>query len=232
MVGFYFQRCSFSGAYFTFGKLSAVLFLMWNQTEGCVLQPILAWDRRYALEMQIILQSWVTELLFWLVERWDLQPEMVVGEIHTFPFFLGSVLVALSPGTGKWGPWWVWQGKLGTGVLCCVTQLGMSTPSTRGCCFPILGNFVFLFFGFFFPSSLSNHQRSLLPAICLGSSPSHSEHVRHSLNLALSKSLLGFLISTKPLFSCISSKECQATAQSIIWKPGCLQHTHRVLTYL
>lgn len=75
---------------------------------------------------------------------------------------------------------------------------------------------------FFFPSSLSNHQSSLLPAICLGSSPSHSEHVWQSLNLDLSKSLLDFLISTKPLFSCISSKECQATAQSIIWKPACL----------
>lgn len=84
------------------------------------------------------------------------------------------------------------------------------------------GLFCFLVLCFFSLSSLSNHQNSLLPAICLGSSPSHSEHVRQSLNLDLSKSLLGFLISTKPLFSCISSKECQATAQLIIWKPGCL----------
>lgn len=113
-------------------------------------------------------------------------------------------------------------GQTGDRCLCCVTQLDMSTPSMWGYYFPILVYFCFLFFGFFSPSSLSNHQSSLLPAICLGSSPSHSERVRHSLNLDLSKSLLGFLISTKPLSSCISSKECQTTAQSIIWKPGCL----------
>lgn len=121
--------------------------------------------------------------------------------------------------TWQKGPLVGLAGQSGARCLCCVTQLAMNTPSTRACCFPILVYFFFLVLWVF---SLSNHQSSLLPAICLGSSPSHGEHVRQSLNLDLSKSLLGFLISTKPLFSCISSKECQATAQSIFWKPGCL----------
>lgn len=115
------QECSCSGPRLTCGKLSLVLF--WCEAEAqTVLQLILTWDRRCALEMQTVLQSWVSEPPSWLLERWDLQPEMAVGEIHTSSSCFGSGLDALSPRLGKGGFQWVWLGKVGAGILCCVTD--------------------------------------------------------------------------------------------------------------
>lgn len=183
--------------------------------------------------MQIMLQSWVTEPLFWLVKKWDLQPEMAVGEIHTSSSCFGSVLEALSPRPGKRGLRWAWLGKVGTGALRCMTQpLGLNMLSAWGCRFQTpVWFFVCLFFWVFFPSSLSLITTATCWLQFVWAALSHGEHVWQSLNLDLSKSLLGFLISTKPLFSCINSKECQSTVQSITWRPGCLQQTERVLTY-
>lgn len=79
----------------------------WN--ESCVLQLLLAWGSSYALEMPIVLESWVTEPLFWLVERWELQPEMV-RVVFLFPlpnhhsYLLAAIcLAALSPVDRLWG---------------------------------------------------------------------------------------------------------------------------------
>lgn len=55
--------------------------------------------------------------------------------------------------------------KVGTGVLCCVTQLiGLNAVKLV---FGVLFAYSFLFF---LSSSLSNHRSYLLTAVCLGSS--------------------------------------------------------------
>lgn len=126
-----------------------------------------------ALQVQVMLQRWVTGPLFWLVDRWDLQAEMAVGEIHNSPSCFGSILEALSPWPGKRGPWWVWLDNAGTGTLCCRTPLlNTKTVSVR----PSLSNSCLLFgllvlcVWFLVPSSPLSCPQLLPTVVCLGSS--------------------------------------------------------------
>lgn len=189
---------------------------------------------RYALEMQIMLQRWVTGPLFWLVDRGDLHQRWLWVKSIRSPLALtaSSILEALPLRPGKSGPWWVWLDKAGTGILCCRTQLlDTNTVSVRlslSNSFLLFGLLVLSVCFFSFPLPLSNrHSYCWLQFV--EAALSHGERVCQNLNLHMSKSLLGF--SAKPLFSCIDSEESLSSAQWTIQRSGCLQHVWGVLTH-
>lgn len=67
------------------------------------------------------------------------------------PLLLWQCLCASITKTWQKGPSVGLAGQAGDRCLCCVTQLGMSTPPTWGCCFPILVYYFSCSLGFFSP---------------------------------------------------------------------------------